>query len=198
LNLLGHAALASLDPEALIGNLGGDLIKGRLENRFSPDLERGLRSHRLIDAFSDSHPSQKELSRHMPPTLKRFTGIISDIAFGRILAQQWNRRMALPFPEFKREIYDRLGQLPSNLPENLIAFADRIKAKDLIANSFSKTYLDNAFGYLSRRFPPIVDAPHEIQANPAVFQHAFEAVWPDLINELRGRDPSAAQFCRTP
>src|SRR5262249_41136474 len=107
MNLLGHAALASDNPEALIGNLAGDLIKGRLENRFSPDLERGLRAHRQIDAFTDQHAVQDQIRLTLPKNLKRFAGIVSDIAFGQILALQWDEYMSLDFSTFKARIHQR-------------------------------------------------------------------------------------------
>ena len=67
MNYLAHFALAGPETGLLVGGFLGDYIKGRLENRFSPEIERGIRLHRAIDQYTDSHPVVKTATSDLIP-----------------------------------------------------------------------------------------------------------------------------------
>ena len=54
MNYLAHFHLAGDDPAMIGGALLGDFVKGSLGGEYHRDLERGIRLHRRIDAFSDT------------------------------------------------------------------------------------------------------------------------------------------------
>ena len=63
MNYLAHFFLAYPDPELMAGGYLGDFVKGTLKDAdFSPGVTLGIKLHRAIDAFTDSHSTVKELS----------------------------------------------------------------------------------------------------------------------------------------
>lgn len=79
MNYLAHLHLGGPLPEQLLGSLYGDFVKGRLEGRFSAPLEAGIRLHRQIDAFTDSHPLVLAAIGRFPAERRRYAGIIVDV-----------------------------------------------------------------------------------------------------------------------
>jgi acyl carrier protein phosphodiesterase len=55
MNYLAHLHLGGQEPDALLGSLYGDFVKGPLRGQWPAKVEAGIRLHRRIDAFTDSH-----------------------------------------------------------------------------------------------------------------------------------------------
>ena len=49
MNWLAHLLLAESNPEARLGNLLGDLVKGEQRQALNPRLQRGIECHQAID-----------------------------------------------------------------------------------------------------------------------------------------------------
>ena len=56
MNFLAHFHLAWPDEGLIAGGLEGDYYKGPLRGDLPSGLEQGVRLHRAIDAYTDSHP----------------------------------------------------------------------------------------------------------------------------------------------
>ena len=69
----------------------GDYLKGRLENRFSLEIEAGILLHRAIDQYTDSHPAVKGSYKRLDPKFRRYAGIITDIVSDHLLALNWSK-----------------------------------------------------------------------------------------------------------
>src|SRR5438094_5646041 len=63
MNYLAHLFLAGDTAELLIGNLAGDFVKGPLRDEFTPGIREGIRQHRRLDAFTDTHPHMAAFRR---------------------------------------------------------------------------------------------------------------------------------------
>ena len=87
MNYLAHLHLGGEQPEQLLGSLYGDFVKGRLEGRFSPQIEAAIRLHRRIDAFTDSHPLTERARARFPAERRRTAGILLDLFFDHGLAR---------------------------------------------------------------------------------------------------------------
>ena len=69
MNWLAHLFLADPDVESRLGNLLGDLVKGKARDTLSPGLKRGLECHQIIDVFTDSHSIVKQSKRRELPIM---------------------------------------------------------------------------------------------------------------------------------
>ncbi len=89
MNYLAHLHIASCAHSNLLGNLLGDFIKGDPSGKFPLNVVHGIRLHRRVDAFTDSHPLCLELKPLFKPKLRRFVPIVLDMVWDHFLAKNW-------------------------------------------------------------------------------------------------------------
>jgi acyl carrier protein phosphodiesterase len=117
-NYLAHALLSQSDEPALIGNIAGDHVKGRLEGRaLHPGVLRGLRRHRAVDALSDRHPATEAPRALFPQGQRRFAGILLDVLFDHLLTRHWSRFSREPLAQFQARVYRVIEARASLLPD---------------------------------------------------------------------------------
>ena len=89
MNYLAHLYLAEDSDESLLGNLLGDFVKGRLEEQYSPEIIKGIKTHRKVDAYTDFNQNFLACKKLLRPDRRRFAGIIVDMSFDHFLAKNW-------------------------------------------------------------------------------------------------------------
>ncbi|MCC0177441.1 DUF479 domain-containing protein [Waterburya agarophytonicola K14] len=100
MNWLAHLLLAESNPEVSLGNLLGDLIKGEAREALNPTLQRGLECHQAIDIFTDKHPLVKRSKQRISNEYRRFAGILIDVFYDYILANNWQHYSNVSLEEF--------------------------------------------------------------------------------------------------
>src|SRR5215467_12047486 len=105
MNFLAHLFLAEETAESLIGNLAGDFVEGRLGDRFPPAIAEGIRNHRAVDAFTDTHPSVAAFRRVLIPEHGHYARVIADIFFDHFLAVDFDRWSGEPLEAFLARVY---------------------------------------------------------------------------------------------
>ena len=108
MNYLAHFKLAAEHPELLVGNLLADHVKGKLNGRFDVGIESGIRLHRAIDAFTDSHHLVQSSHARFHCKYRRYGGIITDLAFDHFLAVNWNQYDSRPLGVFCRDTTNKI------------------------------------------------------------------------------------------
>lgn len=132
MNYLAHFHLAWPDRDLLAGGLEGDYFKGPLRQQLPAGLERGVRLHRAIDAYTDQHPDLAELRRAFDPDLRRFSGILVDLSFDHYLSVHWDRYSEQPLPDFNRSVYAGLSARRDELSTAARRMLDRLVRYDLL------------------------------------------------------------------
>jgi acyl carrier protein phosphodiesterase len=107
-NHLAHLALAGDDDGLLVGGFLGDFVKGRLRGERRVEIERGIRLHRLIDHFTDHHPTVRELRQGFPEETRRVAGIALDLMFDHQLAVAFETFYPEPLDTFEQTTFTRL------------------------------------------------------------------------------------------
>ncbi len=105
MNYLAHLYLADPDPEAWLGSLMGDFVKGAIDSSLPPVIRQNIELHRSIDAFTDAHPIVGASKRRLHPEFRRYGGILVDIFYDHFLAGEWARFARLPLDHFARSVY---------------------------------------------------------------------------------------------
>lgn len=108
MNLLAHLYLADITGTSMAGQILGDRIKGRLDGRFAPNVEQGIRLHRAIDGFTDRHPVTADMRQRFAPPLRRYGGILVDIGFDYCLAHNWAQYSDTALPRFAYDAVTRV------------------------------------------------------------------------------------------
>ncbi len=116
LNYIAHIHIGIHTQTSLLGNFLGDFIKGSQLQHLPFEIEQGIRLHRSIDVFTDSHPLVIELRRYFPRDIRRMAGVIIDIYFDYLLMQTWKRYSGTHFNTVFADFYQQLEQF--SLPDN--------------------------------------------------------------------------------
>jgi acyl carrier protein phosphodiesterase len=110
-NFLAHLHLADPDPGLLLGGIVADFAKPAELATLPPEVQDGVRLHRLIDGFTDSHPIVRGSVARIAPEFHWFSGIIIDIYYDHILAREWGRYSLETLESFASRSYLALETL---------------------------------------------------------------------------------------
>jgi acyl carrier protein phosphodiesterase len=119
LNYLVHLYLSDPTPECRLGNLMGDFVKGRLANAWAPEILRGIRQHRRVDAFAHRSPVFRRSKARIHDSFGHCKGVLVDVFYDHFLARNWIRHSAVPLERFARDIYRLLEANREILPPGL-------------------------------------------------------------------------------
>lgn len=187
MNFLAHIILAEPTPESIIGNVLGDFVKGNiasLSDIYSPAILRGIRQHRAIDVFTDTHPTFAEARSLLHPSRRRFAGIVVDIYYDYLLGQR-----APNSPESLRPLieqsYQCLRAFPLSDHSPLATVLPRMERQDWIGSPLTLDGLQLTFQRVSDRSPrlaSIANALDDFRSHSDDYQRLFNAFWPQLEN----------------
>lgn len=118
MNYLAHAFLAGDDPEAIIGNLMADFVRGKVEemDHLSLGIRQGMLLHRAIDRFTDTHLVVQRSIHRLTDRWHHYAPILVDVFYDHFLAANWNRYSSEPLPVFSERVYEVLRQYQDLLP----------------------------------------------------------------------------------
>lgn len=195
MNYLAHIYLAEDTDESVLGNLLGDFVKGPIGNSYSPEIVKGIQTHRKVDVFTDSHERFLASKKLISPRRRRFAGIIVDLAFDHFLARNWSSYSREDLSEFIRNTYDLLKRHQAILPERLQLFLPRMIDEDWLGSyreleGVGRT-IDRISGRLRRRFKrenTMTGSLEEIEINYGELERNFNEFFPELVSyvgELR-------------
>ena len=181
MNLLAHLLLAERSDTSFAGQILGDEVKGRLDDRFLPRVRHGIRLHRAIDGHSDAHDGHRRLRNRFHPPQRRYAGILVDIGLDYALARHWGDFHPDSLESFARRAQQRvMAEWPSNAPFSRM----RLRGLGSVLAGYRhpkgiQRALDSVSGRL-RRDNPVADALPAIQAE----QQAFADELTQLIEDL--------------
>ena len=119
MNFLAHLFLSGDAPELLVGNLMGDFVKGRLDGRFPPGIQRGILFHREIDSFAGQNPHFLRSKRRLDQSFGHYRGVLVDLFYDHFLAAHWEDYSDVPFSLFISDAWRILCEHREFLPHRL-------------------------------------------------------------------------------
>lgn len=183
MNFLAHFHLAWPDAGLVAGGLEGDYYKGPLRGDLPRALERGVRLHRAIDAYTDRHPAVEQIRCEFPATLRRYAGILIDLSFDHYLSLHWDRFSAIPLADFNRQIYHTLDQQQHSLSAGSQKMLARMVKHDILGlyHEWDTVPASAArIGERFRRHNPFLDVDRDLSPARAGLERAFLDFYPDL------------------
>ncbi|WP_426149870.1 ACP phosphodiesterase [Pseudomonas sp. DC3000-4b1] len=182
MNFLAHLHLGGPRPEQMLGSLYGDFVKGEVTGRFSPEVEAGIRLHRAIDRYTDSHPLVLAAMARLPAARRRYAGIILDVFFDHCLARHWRDYHPEPLSVFTGRAYEVLLRTP-DLPGRLATIAPLMARNDWLGSYQELRVIGDVLKGISRRLSRpegLLGVLPELQALYPVLVADFRAFYPQL------------------
>lgn len=188
MNHLAHALLSAPDPAQRLGNLFGDAVRGPLSRHDLPDrVIQGVRLHRRIDAVTDQHPESARMRALFPASLRRYAGIILDVAFDHYLTLRWHAFCDVSRQSFTIGVYESMQQNPQLLPHRVRPFVPEMISRDFLNRCET---MNGVMGVLSRldarlsRGFDLEAAQLTLEVNDTELQQGFTRVFKDVHHSL--------------
>ncbi len=178
MNFLAHAYLAGDSPADRLGGLIGDFVKGPLPAGLPPDVAAGVRLHRQIDVFADTHPAFVRSRSRVSTARRRVGGVMVDMFYDHFLALHWSRFRDEPLDVFTTRLYTLLEANVPMLPPRLVDILPHITGADWFGSYRSVDATSHALDRIAlrlRRANPLAGSGAELQSDYAGFEADFFA-----------------------
>jgi acyl carrier protein phosphodiesterase len=189
-NFLAHLHLADPEPGLMLGGIAADFAKPPELATLPPEIQDGVRLHRLIDSFTDSHPVVRGSVARVASEYNWFAGIIIDVYYDHVLARDWARYSPERLESFASRAYETLLTiLPYAPPEARDFIRWMIEDNRLVRYSTAEGIADT-LARLSRRIarrmpkhPVALEAAMPLLAeHDAALSADFHRFYPELID----------------
>jgi acyl carrier protein phosphodiesterase len=192
MNFLAHAWLArGGSDDFLYGNLIADGVKGSDLSSWPAAVAEGIRHHRRVDAFTDTHPVTREIRRRSPPRQRRVTGIALDLVWDHFIALELG--LAHEASPLVVRSYRLLSARPA--PARLAAMMPVLVEQDWLRRYADFAFTCRAVAGLGRRLSGtnrLAELVPWLEADYANLAADFQRFWPE-VNEalaIHGAPPS--------
>ena len=184
MNYFAHLVLSQPTIESTVGNLLGDFARGVDQSALPPAVLAGLKNHRAVDRFTDSHPKVKALKQCFSQKRRRFAGIALDVYFDHLLISYWKDFDHRNLDDVIAAFYLRMEQGQILMPGGEMR---RITSR-MITHDWFGSYqdIDSVAEALDRiatriRFPNTFDnAVEDLFSNEDLIQSVFLQFYPEL------------------
>jgi acyl carrier protein phosphodiesterase len=183
MNFLAHLYLSPADPDVMFGNFIADSVKGRAYDGFSPAVRIGIKLHRFIDVYTDSHAVPAQSRVRLQPFVGKFAGVVADIAYDHFLAANWQDYAKGSLAGFARHCYHLVEQRREFLPQRAAFVFGHMRAADWLTNYARLDFLEKVFEGMSRRTPSgglMLGSMEAIRAHYGELEQEFRLFFPDL------------------
>ncbi|MGQ7263317.1 acyl carrier protein phosphodiesterase [Vreelandella sp. V005] len=188
MNFLAHAWLVSAgSDDFLFGNLIADGVKGRDLSDWPAAIAQGVRHHRRVDAWVDSHPSVVNARRRAPVAQRRYAGIALDMLWDHFLARDTAGQAEQD--AIVERCYRLLSARPA--PNRLATMMPVLVEQDWLRGYADFNFTCRAITGIGRR----LSGPNQLAAlvpwlddDYQALEKDFQILWPALLAELSHTD----------
>ncbi len=152
MNYLAHAYLSFHQPGIVVGNMISDHVKGKRQFDYPSTIQKGIKLHRAIDDFTDTHAVTQELKSFFRPQYRLYSGAFADVVYDHFLANDIDE-----FPsenelrQFAGATYQVLEMKLELLPVPFQKIFPYMKEHDWLYNYRYKWGIEKSFGGLVHR-----------------------------------------------
>lgn len=172
----------------IIGNFIADHVKGKSMLSYNPEIQAGIRLHRKIDVFTDSHPVFMRTCNRLQPGYKKYAGVIADMFYDHFLSANWDLYSNESIDAFTSGMYRILMKHYFKLPaktQRMLPFMAR--------SNWLKAYgtfegLGRALSGMEQRTSfasNMGEAVHDLKNNYSLYKEEFELFFPQVTSYAR-------------
>lgn len=184
MNFLAHIFLSGSDQQSMIGNFIADSVKGKEILTYSLEVQEGIKFHRFIDTYTDSHPTIVEAKKIIYPYFGKYNAVVIDIYMDHFLAKDWLKFSNTPLEAFSQSVYSILSNNNSILTSRLQEVLPYMTKQDWLSNYAYFHGMEQVFKGMSRRaafVSHMEEATEVLKKHYTEFQECFDDFFPDLV-----------------
>ncbi|GGF07404.1 acyl carrier protein phosphodiesterase [Hymenobacter cavernae] len=193
MNFLAHLLLSGSPTapdyaDVVVGNFAAEAVRGRAGLlAYPPAVQRGIRLHRFIDSFTDSHPIvRRTTARLREAGLGKWAGVVSDVGYDHLLARDfahYHYDATEALPAFSQRLYALLQARRHELPERLQQMFEFMRRHDWLTGYAQVEGFERSLQGLSRRVPNagvLATGAAAFLAELPAYEADFQEFWPEL------------------
>lgn len=188
MNFLAHLYLSGSDIDIRLGNFIGDYVKGKSLERFPIGVQKGITLHRAIDSFTDKHLATRSCIELLRPGYGKYAGVVVDVLFDHILANEWVKYSDSDLKWFTRRFYFQMVMRYPYLPDKVRHFLPFMIRSNRLYSYRTQEGVKRAIDIMSSvtSLPDNSDYAIEILAGsyPQLSFH-FNTLFPEMIEFVR-------------
>jgi acyl carrier protein phosphodiesterase len=192
MNFLAHLFLSGDDEEVMVGNLLEDFIVGRIDHPrnqyFSDNIKNGILLHRLIDSFTDTHPSVSACKTVLYEKYHKYAAVVIDIFFDHYLSIHWDEFSSESLDVFTKRVYQSFQNHWEVLPEKMKPMIESMIKHDWLKNYGEFWGMERALTGISRRTAyesNMENAVEDLKLHYDLFDAQFKVFFPLMMNECK-------------
>ncbi len=171
----------------IVGNFMADGVKGRDLSAYSDGLQKGIRMHRHIDSYTDTHPLTLQGRERLRAHCGKYAGVALDLFYDHAIAHRWNELSAEPLPDFSQRMYALLTKHKALMPDRARDMLPYMVQHDWLNMYATIPGIGRALLGLSHRTPAgplLAGAEQVLQAHHAEFERECLEFIPQLRAHL--------------
>lgn len=168
----------------LVGNMICDYVKGKKQFDYPIPIQKGIRLHRAIDNYTDTHVATHELKSYFRPQYRLYSGAFADVVYDHFLANDTNEfSTALELKQFASVTYQLLEPHIEIFPAPFKKMFPYMKEHDWLYNYRHIGAIEKSFSGLVRRAAYLTEykiAFDLFNEHYTAMQVCYAAFFPDL------------------
>ncbi|WP_420577416.1 ACP phosphodiesterase [Ekhidna sp.] len=183
MNFLAHLYLSGHDEEVLVGNFIGDFVKGSQMDHYPDQVQKGIRLHRSIDYFTDTHEIVLQSKIRLREKFRHYAPVIVDVFYDHFLAKDWSRYSNVPLLDYTQNFYRLMNKYLEMIPKGVVRMLSYMSQDNWLYNYQFIEGIDRALTGMSRRTKfesKMEDASEALQAHYTAFENEFHQFFPEL------------------
>lgn len=184
MNFLAHTYLSGDDENLIIGNFIADHVKGSQIDQFSPAIIKGIKMHRAIDHFTDTHEIVHRTKALLRVTIGKYSPVVADVYYDHFLASRFQEYSSVPLPQYADSIYQLLYKNLDILPDKTRRMLPHMEEQNWLLAYQSIDGMNQILTAMSRRakFESNMQlAARELEDNYHHYEKDFNIFFPELM-----------------
>ncbi|HUR32134.1 MAG TPA: ACP phosphodiesterase, partial [Saprospiraceae bacterium] len=151
MNYLAHALLSPTEPQALMGNIWGDLLRPMDYESLTPGVLSGVVFHKSVDAFTDQHSEVDQIIKLIRPFQGKYTPVVVDVLMDFMLSKFWETFHDKPLEKFCNDRYKLISKHLDLIPERLHPRIKRMLDNRWLESCVNRERMETTLWMLSQR-----------------------------------------------
>jgi len=189
MNFLAHLYLSGKNEEIIIGNFIADHVKGEGILKFTSEIQHGIRLHRAIDTFTDSHPVYLKSKARLSGNYRKYAGVVADMFYDHFLSSNWSTYSEESLDLFIERIQKILFKNYPILPDKSQRFIAYMNKFNWLKGYGTFDGLGRALTGMAIRTPfksGMENAIKDLKKDYELYKGEFGEFFPEIIHYTQG------------
>jgi len=186
-NFLAHIFLSGPADERMVGNFMADSVKGNSLQSYAPAIQKGIKLHRAIDTFTDSHEIVAKSKERLRKPFGKYAPVVADVFYDHFLALHWEEFSSTSLRAYTRDVYLFLKDHYPVFPTRTQLFFDYMVQNDILYSYAKIGGIDRVMKGMARRArfnSGMEHSARELETNYECYKSEFRLFFPQLQQHI--------------